>query len=121
MKRDPELIRNILLDIGASPPGKPIFGFAYEGRAEAEVLEHVQLLLDVAFIDGQVITGAMGQPTQCVIMRMTWAGQEFLAKAKNDTIWKKVLAQAEEKGMSTSMMVINGLLEAAAKKYAGLD
>src|ERR1035441_8809860 len=36
-------------------------------------------------------------------MRMTWAGQEFLAKAKNDTIWKKVIAQAEEKGMSTSM------------------
>ncbi len=62
----------------------------------------------------------MGEPMSCAVMRMTWAGQEFLGKAKNETIWKKVIARAEEKGMSTSMTVINGLLEAAAKKYAGL-
>jgi len=120
VKRDPNLIRSILLDIEVSPPGKPIYGFAYEGREDPEILEHVQLLLDTGFIDGQLLLGEEGQPTACVVHRMTWAGQEFLARAKNDTIWKKVLAEAEKKGMSTSMTVINGLLEAAAKKYVGL-
>jgi hypothetical protein len=56
-----------------------------------------------------------------VIRRLTWEGHEFLSKAKNDTVWKKVLQQAEEKSMSTSMTVMNGLLEAAAKKYMGLE
>ena len=121
MRRDLNLVRMILLDIEVSPPGNPIFGFTYDGCSKAEVLEHVQLLLDADFIDGQIVEGNMGQPEECVVMRMTWAGQEFLAKAKNDTIWKKVLAQAEEKGMSASLVVINGLLEAAAKKYVGLD
>lgn len=121
MKRDLNLVRMILLDIEASPPGELIGGFNYEGRSKAEVLEHVQLLIDADFIDGQMVLGNMGQPEECVVMRMTWAGQEFLSKAKNDTVWKKVMAQAEEKGMSTSMAVINGLLEAAAKKYVGLD
>ena len=79
------------------------------------------MLLDAGFIDAKVGKGHVGQPNACVVHRMTWAGQEFLAKAKNDTIWKKVLAQAEEKGMSTSMTVINGLLEAAVKKYVGLE
>jgi len=111
----------ILLDIESSPPGQPIFGFNYDGRTNAEVMEHVQLLLDANFIDGQMVLGNMGQPEGCVVMRMTWDGQEFLAKAKNETIWKKVLTQAEEKGMSASLVVINGLLEAAAKKYVGLD
>jgi hypothetical protein len=120
MKRDPNLVRNILLVIEASPPGQPIFGFRIEGRDDAEILEHVQLLLDADFIDGQITEGNRGEPVGCVVMRMTWTGQEFLAKAKNDTVWKKVLAQAEEKGMSTSMSVIHGLLEAAAKKYVGL-
>jgi hypothetical protein len=121
MKRDLNLIRNILLDIEAAPPGQLIQGFAYDGKEQPEILEHVQLLLDAGFIDGQVIEGSMGEPVACVIMRMKWAGQEFLAKAKNDTIWKKVIAQAEDKGLSTSMGVVNALLEAAAKKYVGLE
>ena len=121
MKRDLNLVRRILLDIEASPPGELIGEFNYDGRSKAEILEHVQLLLDANFIDGQMVLGNMGQPEDCVVMRMTWAGQEFLAKAKNETVWKKVMAQAEEKGMSTSMAVINGLLEVAAKKYVGLD
>lgn len=121
MKRDLSLIRNILLDIEASAPGEPIHGFTYDGKSHPEVLEHVQLLTDAGFIEAQIIEGPMGNPMACLVLRMTWSGQEFLAKAKNDTIWKKVMAQAEEKGMSTSMSIINGLLEAAAKKYVGLD
>jgi hypothetical protein len=121
MKRDPNLIRNILIDIENSPAGKKIKGFQYEGRDQIEILEHVQLLLDENFIEGQVILDSSGEPFHCIVSRMTWTGHEFLAKAKNDTIWKKVLAQAEEKGMSTSWTIINGLLEAAAKKYAGLE
>ena len=48
-------------------------------------------------------------------------GHQFLANARNDTIWKKVLNQAKEKGQSVGITVLNGLLEQAAKKYAGLE
>ena len=121
MKRDLNLIRSILLDIEAAPAGQLIQGFTYDGKGDPEILEHVELLLDADFIEGQTTKGCMGEPNNCIVRRMTWAGQEFLAKAKNDTLWKKVLAQAEEKGLSTSMGVINALLEAAAKKYVGLE
>ena len=36
-------------------------------------------------------------------------------------IHQKKGIQAEEKGTSTSMSIIDGLLEAAAKKYVGLE
>jgi len=121
MKRDLNLVRMILLDIESSPSGTPIREFTYEGRSQPEILEHVALLLDADYIDGVLAKNGMGMPAGCLVRRMTWAGQEFLAKAKNDTVWKKVMAQAEEKGMSTSMAVITGLLEAAAKKCAGLE
>lgn len=121
MKRDLNLVRNILLDVESGSAGEAIDGFEYDGKGRGEVLEHVQLLLDAGFIDGLVATGGRNEPIGCVVFRMTWAGQEFLSKAKNDTLWKKVLAQAEEKGLSTSMAVVNGLLESAAKKYVGLD
>ena len=50
-----------------------------------------------------------------------WAGHDFLANAKNDTIWKKVLADAEQKGISVSLAVLDGLLKKAAQKYLGLE
>ena len=51
MKRDLNLVRMILLDIESCPPGEPIREFSYEGRSQAEILEHVALLLDADFID----------------------------------------------------------------------
>lgn len=121
MKRDLNLIRNILLDLEAAPAGEATTRFEYEGRGQVEIVEHVQLLIDAGFIDGRVRTGSRNEPLDCTVFRLTWAGQEFLAKAKNDTLWRKVLAQAEDKGLSTSMAIVNALLEAAAKKYVGLD
>ena len=123
MKRDIKLIRTMLLDLETMPAGQATNGFEgpeYEGTTVAEILGHVDLLLDAGFVDGNMVRGGMNEPVGFIIWKMTWAGQEFLANAKNDTIWKKVIAEAEKKGMSTSMTVLNGLLEAAAKKYAGL-
>jgi hypothetical protein len=121
VKRDPELIRNILLRIEANPAGNTLEHMEFEGHTWEDIAEHVQLLIDASFIDGTV-TGQRGKwPTAFLVQRLTWIGHEFLAKARNDTLWKKVVAQAQEKGMSTSMSIINGLLEAAAKKYVGLD
>jgi len=78
-------------------------------------------LKEAGLIDAIIRSDGHGCPFGAIVRRLTWEGHEFLAKAKNDTVWKKVLQQAEEKGMSTSMTVINGLLEAAAKKYIGLE
>jgi len=121
MKMDPSLIREMLLKLEAHPAGQALYRFEFKDRDEAEVMEHVQLLLDAKFVEGKVVRDGMGKPLRFVVKRMTLAGHQFLANAKNDTIWKKVLAQAREKGMSTSMVVINGLLEKAAQKYVGLD
>jgi hypothetical protein len=65
-------------------------------------------------LDGSIVSA-------CFIHRLTWDGHEFLANAKNDTIWKKVTSQAEEKGESISLFVLNQLLASATKKYLGLD
>jgi hypothetical protein len=121
MKRDLQLIRKILLDIEEQAPKQLIFGFTYEGKTTEEIMAHVELLEEAGYIEAIIATDAQGFPDRCVVKRLTWNGHEFLSNAKNDTVWKKVLQQAEEKGMSTSMTVINGLLEAAAKKYMGLE
>jgi len=56
-----------------------------------------------------------------LVRKITWKGHDFLANAKNDTVWKKVMNEAKEKGSSVSLVVLNGLLTKAAQKYAGLE
>ena len=126
MKRNLNLIRKILLDIENAPPGKVISAsnFNYEEFEELIIVEHLKLLVDAKFLEGNVIEDSLFDGSivsACFIHRLTWDGHEFLANAKNDTIWKKVTSQAEEKGESISLFVLNQLLASATKKYLGLD
>jgi len=121
MIRDFDLIRNILFQIEAAPAGmvmqSPVF--ALEKGVGAEVFgQHVQLLFDAGLVDGKMIDA---DEPMFVITRLTWEGHEFLNNARNDTVWKKVMSDAKEKGTSMTMVVLNGLLSKFAQKYAGLS
>jgi hypothetical protein len=120
----PELMRDILLFIENIPAGKSFNGRFRDKNGEkdeAELNAHAKLLLDDGYIDGVCQKDHIGEPRGFFIRGITMKGHEFLANARNNTIWKKVLAKAKSDGTSVSISVLNGLLSAAAKKYAGLE
>jgi hypothetical protein len=123
MRLNPELIREILILIEDRPAGEPFEGLIKSdlSYSQAEVNEHVQLLLDNGYLSGQWLGDHRNVPVKFSISGLTMKGHEFLANARNNTVWMKVMAQAQENGQSVGMTVLNGLLEQAAKKYAGLD
>jgi len=122
MKFDPELMRDVLIAIEDLPADKPLNGtFEFEGRNQAEVNRHIQLLVDEEYLYGKTVLDHVGAPRAFLIRDLTMKGHQFLANARNDTVWKKVMAQAKEKGMSVGLTVLNQLLEHAAKKYAGIE
>ena len=120
MIRDFNLVRNILLEAEATSAGEAISSFNFDGFDEYTIAEHVEIMIDSGLLDGQV-SHSFGIPLDYVVRKLTWQGHDFLANARNDTIWKKVMAEAKEKGTSMTMVVINGLLTKAAQKYAGLE
>ena len=120
MKRDPSLIKNLLLKVEESAAGQSIKALHFDDYREEEVIEHIELLLEAGFIKGVVIFDFSGQPTQYSIQRLTWEGHEFLCNAKNDTVWKKALSLAQEKGLSISVSVLSALLVEGSKVAFGL-
>jgi hypothetical protein len=121
MTFDPELMRDVLLAIEAMPAGEPFDGVIQSGtHPQSETNEHVDLLIKNGFINGESLPDHRGVPIRFSILGLSLKGHEFLANARNNTVWKKVLAEAKSKGLSVSVTVINGLLEKAAQKYAGL-
>lgn len=118
MKRDFDLVRSLLLYVEQSPPGQRIENLS-ETNYETEVIsEHIKLLIEGGFLEGNVDRSYGG--VHYVVFGLTWEGHNFLDNAKNDTVWKKVMADAEKKGMSLSMSVLNRLLTKTAEKYMGL-
>jgi len=86
MKRDLELVRRIMRDAEALPPGRLCSDFNYEGKEEAETLEHVALLVQAGYLEGIISRDSKGMPRKCLIRRVTWQGHEFLANGKSDSI-----------------------------------
>jgi hypothetical protein len=78
MKRDMELIRYILLQTEA---GQPIVG-------EKEIIVyHIVLLKEAGFVETVVRNNPLGIPSDATILKLTWAGHNFLDAARDDKIW----------------------------------
>jgi hypothetical protein len=119
VKRDFNVIRAILLKVEEAPPNSDLTHIEVDGINPEVVTEHIALLFDAKYLEG-VIEGNSGGYFYCV-QRMTWSGHNFLANAKNDTIWKKVMTQAQEKGVSVSVSILESLLSKAAERYLGIE
>ncbi len=122
MRVEPELMRDILTAIEAIPADEPLDGtLTFEDRRQPDVNEHIRLLFEDGYLRGRIDEDEQGFPASFSIRGLTMKGHQFVGNARNDTVWKKVLAKAKETGQSLTMTILNGLLEKAAKNYFGID
>lgn len=107
MKRDMELIRQVMIEIEKNPdPMQPI-EIHIAGFSDLEVSYHVMLLAEHGFVEAINFTTHDGFEWQA--QRLTFEGHEFLDAARSDTIWKT----AKEKIVSTT-----GVLTLESLKFA---
>lgn len=88
MKRDMDLIRQILLAIESHE-----HGFAPEikidGYTQEEIGYHAILLGEAGLAEVVNLTSHGSKSPEGQIIRLTWAGHEFLDSARNNKIWNQ--------------------------------
>lgn len=115
MKRNWDLIRDILLEIESLPPGSHAsFAIDYSVTNEQRRGEHSKLLFEAGFI-----RGVCAHSTDCwqlLDAELTWQGHDLLAHLRSSTIWEKVKEKAIDKGFDLSfeavMRIANTLIDA---------
>ena len=115
MKRDLELIREILLRVEETPVGRslssPLKLDGYEN--DNVVAEHVRLLKEAGYIEAQIAIGfnqvGVHQVQDFSITRLLNDGHDFIANAKNPTVWKKTIDFLASKGGDVSLAVVKGV------------
>jgi hypothetical protein len=122
MKRDMELVRDILIQIEGNPILDGLrwvhFDKAEEvcttGNSYKEVAYHLTLLVEAGLVKGK--SGIEEMP---VVTKLTWQGHEFIDNIRDKDIWHRTKERI--KGLPTvAMSVIVEVAKAEIKAKLGL-
>lgn len=110
VKRDIDLLRQILLDVESD--GK--LGIPGEHSPE-EIAEHVQQLIEAHLIEGQVVRNHVGIPCGSAIIRLTSAGHDFLDATRNASFWTKTKSYVTKNLPGWTLSVVKEVAERGLK------
>ncbi len=114
MKRDMDLLREILLQVETREP-KQSPEVKIEGRDRQEIVGHVRILQEARFVEATITGG----PT-AMVHRLTWAGHDFLDSIRDESVWSAVKKKLAAVGGSTSIDVLKALVTQVVKGELGL-
>ena len=120
MKRDLNLVREILLwataQEAAGLDGNP----SLPGYTEDEIAHHVHLMWQARLVDALDITTNNSAGPSALLTSVTWAGHDFIDAARDNTIWNKTKSKVLASGLSFTFELLKEVLVSAAKGPLGL-
>jgi hypothetical protein len=98
MKRDMELIRQVLLQVEdrSTGPVRPIGRLEIEGYTYDQITHHVWLLADAGFLNAKDFSHLNGIDWRPIAL--TWKGAELLDDIRDQEVWSKTKAGIQKVG-----------------------
>ena len=107
MKRDMDLVREILLETEKMPAMEMWTAVPLLGHDLNEVVAHVELAQEAGLVDAAVEKRA---PDACVF-RLTNSGYDFLEASKQRTLWERAKQQVVSNGLPLTVSTIRITLQ----------
>lgn len=121
MKRDMDLIRKILQLVESC---ENAYGCEempeVDGYDSQTVSYHLRILRDANLIEAEPIDECGRGYTDYYGINLTWAGQDFLSAANDDTLWQKAKDTVLKPTASFTFSVLLDWLKTEAKTRLGL-
>lgn len=111
MKLDKDLVREILLQVEASPDPREWIDLNISGHSQEEIAYHVEILDEAGFIEAQNLSSMSGYDWRA--QRLTYEGHEFLDTVRDAEVWRLTKETAKKTGVAS----IKALFE-IGKSYA---
>jgi len=110
MKRDLELIRKLLIFFEEKESPQSVEVPPINGYDELSIKYHLVLLHDAGLLRCEPVKSSTSERVIYVLpFDLTWEGHEFLAKVKNEGVWRKIRTVVAAKGGSLAFSVVNQL------------
>lgn len=117
MKRDMDLVRNLLLTIESHQnlTGNQLIQYGDQedlgitDYSRDQVIYHIRMLIDESMIQGEMVYGGP------IISKLTWQGHDFLDSIRDPEIWQKTKDGVKNAG-GFSMDLLGDLAKGLIKK-----
>jgi hypothetical protein len=120
MKRDMDLVRKILLALEAYEHGYAPEGFTIAGYEQEVIGHHVWLMEQGDLLTASATTTQRDGSPVALPGTITWAGHDFLAAVRNDSVWAKVKTILKDKGISLPFTLLQQLALKILASQVGL-
>ncbi len=123
MRRNPDLLRDIMLSAESFEPGRKVFASELKNLVGTphEIADHIQQLIECGYLEGTVrFHGSQTNPT-VVVHRVTSSGHDFLQAMRDDTIWKKVKQHVLLPSASWTLGLAVEYAKQIVRKTIGID
>jgi hypothetical protein len=115
MKRDMDLIREILLEVEKRQGLTGWLDLQIPSRDTEEVAYHVKLLDQAGYLQATDLSSHDG--FYWAPKSLTWEGHEFLDAARNETVWAKAKSFIRENGGSVPLEVVKAFMVQVATSF----
>src|SRR5207244_12528052 len=112
MRRDMDIIRLLMLEL----EGDEKAAEKLKGYDEPLVVYNAALLVDSGLVEGAVARGGDNEPFNVAMDHMTWAGHDFLAAARDETLWKKAKQNVMKPAASYTFEIVKEYVKAEISK-----
>jgi hypothetical protein len=114
MKRDMDLVRQILLEMEKWPANQRDGRIKIAGHAEAEIMHHLGLLYESGLIHAMDASSMDGEAW--LPQKITWEGYEFLEDARSDTMWARAKQHALNTAGTLSLEAVKAALSVVVRQ-----
>ncbi|MBB4634563.1 DUF2513 domain-containing protein [Longimicrobium terrae] len=122
MRRDLDLIRNLMVQMEAHP-GTELRDFTAvppDGVSQEVLDAHLRLIIESELVTGKPLetnSGLYG----VFLFRITSKGHDFLELARNDTNWSRAVKELKTKALPATVGLVMDLLKKSALNAIGLS
>jgi hypothetical protein len=113
MRRDMELVRKLLIYFDDKPDEQhvKVADIKIDGYDDTLVLDyHMILLYEAGLIAGEPQKSGTGRIVSVLPFRLTWNGHEFIAAARNDSIWRKAKTKVATTAVDVPFAILKEVL-----------
>ena len=108
MKRDINLLRSILLQVEheGNPEEPLIHSIAIEGYDQPLVNEHVKLLIESGYLEGELKYSTNNRILLAAVRGLTPKAYDLLDNIRNDGLWRRILEKVASTTGTASLPII---------------
>lgn len=123
MKRNWNIVREIMLEVEDQPAGMETFVDkmnVVQHYDRADVQHHANLLIEAGLLKGKAMP-TIGGGLVVILQGLTWEGHDWLASIHSKTIFEKTLDFAKTKGVDLTLDMLKALAVKLTAAHLGLS